>query len=49
MRFPYSAGEISWFFALEICEWMPRGVNRFGSRSSSSRHCFVSRIWSAWS
>ena len=31
----------SWFFAVEICEWMPRGTKRFGSRSSSSRHCFV--------
>ena len=29
--------------------FVPRGTNRFGSRSSSSRHCFVRRIWSAWS
>ena len=31
---------ISSFFAFEICAWMPRGTKRFGSRSSSSRHCF---------
>ena len=35
----YSSGPISWFFACEIWVWMPRGVKRFGSRSSSSRHC----------
>ena len=38
----YSAGPISWFFAFEICAWMPRGTKRFGSRSSASRHCLTS-------
>ena len=27
----YSSGPTSWFFALEICEWIPRGEKRFGS------------------
>ena len=40
-------GPMSWFFAFEICDRMPRGVKRFGSRSSSSRTCFTSRSWSA--
>ena len=27
----YASGPTSRFFAFEIWEWMPRGVNRFGS------------------
>ena len=45
----YIAGVTSWFFAFEICAWMPRGTKRFGSFSSSSRHCLTSRTWSALS
>ena len=45
----YASGPTSWFFAFEICAWMPRGVNRFGSRPSSSRHALTTRTWSAWS
>jgi hypothetical protein len=45
----YSSGEISWFFAFEICAWIPRGVKRFGSFPSSSRQAFTTRTWSAWS
>ena len=44
-----SAAETRRFFSAEMREWMPRGGNRFGSRSSSSRHERTSRTWSAWS
>ena len=42
-----SPGVTSWFFAFEICACTPRGTKRFGSFSSSSRHCLTRRTWSA--